>query len=161
MGSPWRSAQTSPRQFYFQNSARFHGTRARGTKCAEYIWRPGKKGGYISAPDPTLLKHSGNSAKLTADPEQETITKAGKQLQAPTGPTKPRTVCRSVRLYRLSCRHTEMQKRDVRILFWSPFKGPLHSKWTVQFNCVKKLHEKLNWMFSGTAQVSHQVCQFF
>jgi hypothetical protein len=31
----------------------------------------------------------------------------------------------------------------------------------VQFNCVKKLHEKLNWMFSGTAQVSHQVCQFF
>jgi len=31
----------------------------------------------------------------------------------------------------------------------------------VQFNCVKKLHEKLNWMFSGTAQVFHQVCQFF
>jgi hypothetical protein len=30
----------------------------------------------------------------------------------------------------------------------------------VPFNCVKKLHEKLNWMFSGTAQVSHQVCQF-
>ena len=28
------------------------------------------------------------------------------------------------------------------------------------FNCVKKLHEKLNWMFSGTAQISHQVCQF-
>ena len=25
----------------------------------------------------------------------------------------------------------------------------------------KKLQEKLNWMFSGTAQVSHQVCQFF
>jgi hypothetical protein len=31
----------------------------------------------------------------------------------------------------------------------------------VQFNCVKTLHEKFNWMFSGTAQVSHQVCQFF
>ena len=32
----------------------------------------------------------------------------------------------------------------------------------MQFNCVKKkLHEKLNWIFSGTAQVSHQVCQFF
>jgi hypothetical protein len=25
----------------------------------------------------------------------------------------------------------------------------------------KKLHEKLKWMFSGTAQVCHQVCQFF
>ena len=25
----------------------------------------------------------------------------------------------------------------------------------------KQLHEKPNWMFSGTAQVSHQVCQFF
>ena len=31
----------------------------------------------------------------------------------------------------------------------------------MQFNCVKKLHEKLNWMFSGTVQVSHQVRQFF
>jgi len=31
----------------------------------------------------------------------------------------------------------------------------------VQFNCLKELHEKLNWMFSGTAQVSHQVYQFF
>jgi len=31
----------------------------------------------------------------------------------------------------------------------------------LQFNCVKKLHEKLNWMFSGMAQVSHQVCQLF
>jgi len=31
----------------------------------------------------------------------------------------------------------------------------------VQFNCVKKLFENLNWMFSGTAQVSQQVCQFF
>jgi len=72
---------------------------------------------YLCAPDPTLLKHSGNSAKLTADPQQETIKKADKQLQAPTAPTKPRTVCRSVRLYRLSCRHTEMQKRDVTILF--------------------------------------------
>jgi len=30
----------------------------------------------------------------------------------------------------------------------------------VQFNCVKELHEKLNLMLSGTAQVSHQVCQF-
>jgi len=37
-------------------------------------------------------------------------------------------------------------------------KGP---PYTVQFNCVKKLHEKLNRMCSGTAQVSHQVCQFF
>jgi len=35
--------------------------------------------------------------------------------------------------------------------------GPIDSK----FNCVKKLHEKLNSMFSDTAQVSHQVCQFF
>jgi hypothetical protein len=26
----------------------------------------------------------------------------------------------------------------------------------VQFNCVKRLHEKLNWMFSGTANVSNQ-----
>jgi hypothetical protein len=26
---------------------------------------------------------------------------------------------------------------------------------------LKKLQEKLNWMFSGTAQISHQVCQFF
>jgi len=32
--------------------------------------------------------------------------------------------------------------------------------WTVQFNCVRTLHEKLNWMFPGTAQVSHHVCQF-
>jgi hypothetical protein len=31
----------------------------------------------------------------------------------------------------------------------------------VLFNCVRKLHEKLNGMFSGTAPVSHQVCQFF
>ena len=31
----------------------------------------------------------------------------------------------------------------------------------MQFKCVKKLHEKLNWMFCGTAQASHQVCQFF
>jgi len=31
----------------------------------------------------------------------------------------------------------------------------------VQFNCIQKLHEILNWMFSGTVQVSHQVCQFF
>jgi hypothetical protein len=54
-----------------------------------------KKGGYICAPDPTLLKHSGNSAKLTAGPEQESITKADKQLQAPTGPAKPRTGYRS------------------------------------------------------------------
>jgi hypothetical protein len=35
-------------------------------------------------------------------------------------------------------------------------KGPIHSK----LNCAVKLYEKLNWMFSGTAQVSHQVCQF-
>jgi len=31
----------------------------------------------------------------------------------------------------------------------------------MQFNYVEKSHEKLNWMFSGTAQFSHQVCQFF
>jgi hypothetical protein len=31
----------------------------------------------------------------------------------------------------------------------------------VQFNCVKKLHEKLNRILSGTAQVSHKVCHFF
>ena len=31
----------------------------------------------------------------------------------------------------------------------------------MQLNCVKKLHEKLNWMFSGTAQFFHQVCQIF
>jgi hypothetical protein len=30
----------------------------------------------------------------------------------------------------------------------------------VQFNCVKELLEKLNLMLSGTAQFSHQVCQF-
>jgi hypothetical protein len=40
-------------------------------------------------------------------------------------------------------------------------KAPHTLSETVQFNFVKKLHEKLNWMFSGTAQVSHQVCQFF
>ena len=31
-------------------------------------------------------------------------------------------------------------------------KGPIHS--IVQFNFVKELHEKLNWTFSGIAQVS-------
>jgi len=31
----------------------------------------------------------------------------------------------------------------------------------MQFKCVKKLHEELNWMFSGKAQASHQVFQFF
>ena len=48
-------------------------------------------------------------------------------------------------------------------------KAPIHPK----LNCntqyykksrthvIKKLHEKLNWMFSGTAQVSLQVYQFF
>jgi hypothetical protein len=37
-------------------------------------------------------------------------------------------------------------------------KGPIYSK----LNCVKKkLHEKLNWMFSATAEVFHQVFQFF
>ena len=35
--------------------------------------------------------------------------------------------------------------------------GSIHPK----LNCVKELHEKLNCMFSGTGQVSHQVCQFF
>jgi hypothetical protein len=41
-------------------------------------------------------------------------------------------------------------------------KGPPH---TVKLNCVvylcKKLHEKLSWLFSSTAQVSSQVCWFF
>jgi hypothetical protein len=45
-------------------------------------------------------------------------------------------------------------------LYWSIWAWYTLS-WTVQFNCAKELHEKLNWMFSGTAQVSHQVCQFF
>jgi hypothetical protein len=36
----------------------------------------------------------------------------------------------------------------------------IKKKSNVQFNIVKKQHEKLNWMFSGTAQVSHQFCQF-
>jgi hypothetical protein len=31
----------------------------------------------------------------------------------------------------------------------------------VQFNCVKKLYVKPSGMFSDTAQVSYQVCQFF
>jgi hypothetical protein len=31
----------------------------------------------------------------------------------------------------------------------------------MQFNRVIKLHEKLNWMFSSTAQVFHKVCQLF
>ena len=32
----------------------------------------------------------------------------------------------------------------------------------MQFNCLKKkLHENLNWMFSGTAQVFRQVCRIF
>jgi hypothetical protein len=31
----------------------------------------------------------------------------------------------------------------------------------VQFNCVKKLHDILNWMFSGTAHFFNQVCQLF
>jgi hypothetical protein len=35
--------------------------------------------------------------------------------------------------------------------------GHIHRK----LNCGEKLHEKLNWMFSGTAQVFHQICQFF
>jgi hypothetical protein len=45
-------------------------------------------------------------------------------------------------------------------------KGPIHSKEPhTLLNCEvllrKKLHEKLNWVFSGTTQVFHQVCQFF
>ena len=41
-------------------------------------------------------------------------------------------------------------------------KAPLHSEVKLCSLTVKKrLHEELNWMFSGTAQVSHQVCQFF
>ena len=31
----------------------------------------------------------------------------------------------------------------------------------MQFNCVKKRHEKLIWMFSRTVQVSNQVCRLF
>jgi hypothetical protein len=38
--------------------------------------------------------------------------------------------------------------------------------YTLKLNCAvqlwkKKLQEKLNWMFSGAAQFSHQVCLFF
>jgi len=41
-------------------------------------------------------------------------------------------------------------------------KGPIHSKLNCAvLLCKKKLHEKLNWMFSGKAQFSRQVCQFF
>jgi hypothetical protein len=40
--------------------------------------------------------------------------------------------------------------------------GALYTLYTLcSLSIKKKLHEKLNWMFSGTAQVSHQVCQFF
>jgi hypothetical protein len=41
-------------------------------------------------------------------------------------------------------------------------KGP-HTPW-VKLYCLtvyKKIAQKLNWMFSGTAQFSHQVCRFF
>ena len=38
----------------------------------------------------------------------------------------------------------------------SSLKGPKQSK----LNCVKKMHEKPNRIFSGTTQVCHQVCQF-
>jgi hypothetical protein len=39
--------------------------------------------------------------------------------------------------------------------------GPnIHPKLNCAVSLRKKLHEKLNWMFSGTAQVSHQICQF-
>jgi len=31
----------------------------------------------------------------------------------------------------------------------------------MRFNCVKKLHEKLNWMFSGTVQISQHACHCF
>jgi hypothetical protein len=40
--------------------------------------------------------------------------------------------------------------------------GPIHSKLNYAVKrCEKMLHEKLNWIFSGTAHVFHQVCQFF
>jgi hypothetical protein len=39
----------------------------------------------------------------------------------------------------------------------NPSKGP-HTLCRVT---VQRLHKKLKWMFSGAAQVSHQVCQFF
>jgi hypothetical protein len=39
-------------------------------------------------------------------------------------------------------------------------KGPIHSKLNCAVYLCKKLDEKLNWVFSSTAQVSHQICQF-
>jgi hypothetical protein len=41
------------------------------------------------------------------------------------------------------------------------YRAPYTLSYSVQFNCVKILHEKLNGMFSGTAQISHQMFQFF
>jgi hypothetical protein len=46
------------------------------------------------------------------------------------------------------------------IFLYEALKGPIHSKLNCAVWLYKKLHEKMNWMFSGTAQVSHQVCQF-
>jgi len=40
-------------------------------------------------------------------------------------------------------------------------KGPIHSKLNFAVLPLKKTAQKLNRMFSGTAQVSYQVCQVF
>jgi hypothetical protein len=52
-----------------------------------------------------------------------------------------------------SCIHSTIQ--DLRV------RGPIHSKLNCAFNRVKKLHVKMKLMFSGTAQVTHQLGQFF
>ena len=72
--------------------------------------------------------------------------------------TFPITVSQRVWKYRPSPSCTDIRLIEIHSVESNcSVKGPIHSK----FNCVKKLHEKLNWMFSGTVQVSHQVCQFF
>jgi hypothetical protein len=40
-------------------------------------------------------------------------------------------------------------------------KGPIHSKLNFAVLPLKKTAQKLNRMFSGTAQVSYQVCRVF
>ena len=40
-------------------------------------------------------------------------------------------------------------------------KGPIHSKLNCEVWLYKKMHQKLDWMFPGTAQVSHQVFSGF
>jgi hypothetical protein len=41
-----------------------------------------------------------------------------------------------------------------------PFKGPIHSKLNCSVELCKNTAGKPNLMFSGTAQVSHKICQF-